>query len=870
MLYPPPPPHFCLVVLIIFVQVNMVDVHGAPVCSDTPNSGDWIFCEESGTSNLEIETDGVNIQTTDNAAIGVRGRHKGTGVNAITVLNSKIMTAGALTDGVYARHEGNGKIEVNLRSTSIVTKGRNAQGVFGDRLKSGDIEIDVRDTTIATESIAVNSRGRTTAHGIWGWMRDGTGNIDIKVQGGSIKTAGVDSNTILALHQGNGNIGIDVRGGTFETAGQVSHSVVGQHRGDGNVEINMRGATVITAGLQAYGILGWQLGRQQKNGDVRIDVRDTAVTTKSIAVGTNGSTLAHGIFGVVSGASNTGSLTIKAQGGSIKTSGISSHGIYGSHQGSGDLDITIGEDQSVSTTGSNAHGIRVYHSGSASARRIAVRTSGKVDARGAGSSGVRVGSVSAEGAVVGAAALNSVGLRQQTVIVNGRVYGGSGEDASGIFLAGGGRVAIGSRGSVGAASGIAILATGDVPPPNPNPDNLQPVKPRLRVDLNLANRRLAEVVGDNWIINDGGGTTIYMNGVKLHDADTGITGLSAPKGARNIRIRAEGVKVTDRTTDGSRMITDPVAGIVADRDFSARDIIEEYAPRAAVYEALPGFLLRLDAEIQDERIAWTDSQAWVRVAGGKGSYTPDRASVGAQFDFKRYSVETGFDIPLSENAEGSISVRTVQGSADVTASTGGGKIDAKGFGVASGIAVTLPGAWYARGRFSLTDYALDTKSSALGRLKTNIGALSRFVELEIGKRIELSEKMKLTPFARVTHSNLGIDAFTDSVNARVSLGDGSRLTSGLGIVAETVRTVRNGKLSLRGSLGVEQTVNGTRTSVEVSRESLSSRSDRMRPILSLGGLYLWDRFSLEAALSASGPGTDDTQYTGKAKFGIKF
>ncbi len=845
----------------------MADVQGALVCSNTPSLGDYIFCEERGTSNLEIEIDGVTIETTANNEIGVRGRHHGTGVNAITVLNSKIMTAGERTDGIYARHNGNGKIEVNLRGTSIVTKGRNAQGVFGDHTKSGDIEIDVRDTTIATESIAVNSGGRTTAHGIWGWMRDGsTGNIDIKTQGGSIKTAGVDSNTILALHQGNGNIGIDVRGGTFETAGRVSHSVVGQHRGDGNVEINMRGATVITAGLQVYGILGWQ----QKNGDVRIDVRDTAVTTKSIAVGRNGTTSAHGIFGVVSGQSNTGSLTINAQGGSIKTSGISSHGIYGLHQGSGDIDITIGEDQSVSTTGSNAHGIRVYHSGSASARRIAVRTSGKVDARGTGSSGVRVGSVSAEGAVVGAAALDSARLRQQTVIVNGRVYGGSGENAAGIFLAGGGRVAIGSRGSVGAASGIAILATGDVPPPNPNPDNVLPVKPRLRVDLNLAGHSLAEVIGDNWIVNDGGGTTIYIDNVKLHDADTGITGFSAPKGARNVRIRAEGVKVTDRTTDGSWVITDPVAGIVADRDFSARDIIEEYAPRAAVYEVLPGFLLRLDAEIQDERVAWTDSQAWVRVAGGKGSYTPDRASVGAQFDFKRYSVETGFDIPLSENAEGSISVRTVHGSADVTASTGGGKIDAKGFGVASGIAATLPGAWYARGRFSLTDYALDTKSSALGRLKTNIGALSRFVELEIGKRIELSEKMKLTPFARVTHSNLGMDAFTDSVNARVSLGDSSRFTSGLGIVAETVRTVRNGKLSLRGSLGVEQTVNGTRTSVEVSRESLSSVSDRTRPILSLGGLYLWDRFSLEAALSASGPGTDDTQYTGKAKFGIKF
>ena len=54
--------------------------------------------------------------------------------------------------------------------------------------------------------------------------------------------------------------------------------------------------------------------------------------------------------------------------------------------------------------------------------------------------------------------------------MNGRVSG----DGAGVFLAGGGQVAIGSGGSIRAASGIAILATGDTPV-----DGSDPVKPKL-------------------------------------------------------------------------------------------------------------------------------------------------------------------------------------------------------------------------------------------------------------------------------------------------------------------------------------------------------------------------------------------------------
>lgn len=115
-----------------------------------------------------------------------------------------------------------------------------------------------------------------------------------------------------------------------------------------------------------------------------------------------------------------------------------------------------------------------------------------------------------------------------------------------------------------------------------------------------------------------------------------------------------------------------------------------------------------------------------------------------------------------------------------------------------------------------------------------------------------------------------MDAFTDSVDARVSLGDMSRLTGGLGVAAETVRTMEDGILSLRGSLDVERVFSGARTNVEVSGERLSSRSAGTRLMLGLGGTWRRDRFSLTADLSTAGLGSGDTQHSGRLTLGIEF
>ena len=438
------------------------------------------------------------------------------------------------------------------------------------------------------------------------------------------------------------------------------------------------------------------------------------------------------------------------------------------------------------------------------------------------------------------------GYRRQTVTVNGAVMGGTGAGA-GVWLAGGGRVVIGPKGSVGAASGIAILATGDTPV-----ENGEPLKPRLHVSMNLDGRRVAEVLGDDWIVNDGGETTIVVNNVKLHDGAAGVTGLTAPNGARDVLIiQAEGVTV-DRST-GAWVVSQRAAGVIADRDFSADDftessepetpeeptekpktpgrIIEVYAPRAAVYEALPGLLLGLTGGGRDgarlsggrrrygsdqrsaydfkriaadyeslpgvfrlggsagERLRLGGSPVWVRLSGGKGSYKSGEASVGAAYDFRRLAAEAGVDVafPWNKDITGTVSVRHVQASAEVSSPTGGGDVDAKGFGAGLGVSWGGASGYYVDGRLSVTGYKLDLSSDKRGRLKGDVGALAHSLSLEAGRRIALGTRMSLTPRARLVRSGVSMDRFTDAVNSRVKLTDPKQLKGVVGLAAETGR-----------------------------------------------------------------------------------
>ena len=1004
------------------IDIDVVDF-------DITTTGDsirGIYVDHRGAGKIIIKVQGGTINTTGYYAEGVNGEHfSGAGDVIITLIDSTIITSGESAEGVEGAHEGTGNITIDLTNPDITTGGPYAHGVFGHQRgvssepNVGNIDIDARGGTITTTGdssdgiyayrqdnasdggIDIDARNITidvTGDGVSGLDESrGSGDIIITLNNAIITTSDVSAVGVYGANQGTGNITINLTGATIDALGAYALGVYAHQQlgttspgdiknikitaantaitsdgtgilgrrealGEGVIDIDVNGGSITTKGLLSHGVRGFH----ESTGDITIDLKGgVTIITESVDLDPDyDDTFSHGIYGDHRGGfGEMNDIDIDVNGGSITTRGVNSYGIYARNRTAGD--ITINTSATVITEGAGGHG--VYTELDEGEGEISVSVGGgSVTASGMDSSGVKVGYVNASGLPERVADHddNADGYRRQTVTVNGDVFGGTG-DAAGVFLAGGGRVVIGPRGSVGADSGIAILATGATPGFSG--------EPKLRVDMNPGGRQVAEVIGDDWIINDGGETTIAVNGVVLHEGASGVTGRTARNGAWNVTMRDEGVTVTDRADPDpvNWTITAPAAGVIADRDFStedfnearrppppptcpegqvgtppdcmtpqnlvfggsgdavagflagggqvvkqvfgglvdaaavflagggqvagepaasviagrafsaevfieapdSRNLHEVYAPRAAVYEALPGFLLRLNGGgPEGERLRSPGSPVWAKLSGGRGSYESERASVGAEYDFNRFTAQVGLDVGMGEHFTGSISVRHVTGSAEVSAPTGGGDIEAKGIGVSLGASWKGAGGYYANGSLSLTDYDMELASGdrSVGTLQKDAAARGNSLGIEAGRRIKMNGKMNLTPRAWMTRSEVSIDKFTDSTGAHFSLDDAMRLTGGVGVVAETARTWDGGSFSLRGSLDLEQKIDDVETAVDVSGERLESKSTKTRFLFGLGGVYRKGRFSVSGEVSVGGLGSDDAEYAGRVTLGMRF
>ena len=732
--------------------------------------------------------------------------------------------------------------------------------------ESGNIRITVKDAAVETTydhtGFAPNNYGVSAANDV-----NGAGHTTVTLQNTAITTEG--HGVIATRDQGPGDIRISAVDGRIVTKGAGAFGI--------NAE-NYRFTSNGTFGSIADAV-----------GDITIDARNLEIETQSTELVTSGLyTLSPGIYALHRG---MGDIDIDAQGGSVMTKGVFSYGIYGIHRGDGDITIDTRDGHTITTTGENGHGIVAYHFGTEDTRSIDITVGGDITAGGTNAQGVRVGAVSS-GQAARAAAFKD-GYRLQTVRVNGSVT----SNAEGVFLAGGGRVVIGPQGSITSASGIAILATGDTPVAGGDP-----LKPTLYVDMNLDGRRVANVIGDDWIINDGGETTILVNDVKLHDGKYGVVpGAVAMNGAWNVRMREEGVTV-DYTMDpdpANWAMIEPAADVITDRDFSTEDFIaacppgqvgtppnctepepeqpmfmEEYAPRAAVYEALPDFLLRLTGPDAGRKCRPAPATpVWVRFAAGQGTYeaAAKQSTTGATYNLKRFEAEGGLRASFNKKVTGWVSVRHVRGTADVDSSTGGGEIDVRGLGSSVGGAWQSATGAYAVGCFSYMAYNVDFASHQRGLLKAGADGRTYTLDVEAGRRFALGKQWQLTPRVWVTGSRVSVDQFTDAVNTRVSFADADRILTGLGVVADTTRPWGEGELALRGSVDFERIVKGAKTGAQISGEPLSAVATENSLLFGLNAVYRQGRFTVGAELAARQEvGSTDSEYASFLNVGISF
>ena len=546
-----------VVLLLVTLGADQVQATD-PVCRDTPASDERVYCEEdaASTTNIDINLDGVTTDTTADREQGAAGVHYGTGDITIDVEDSSFTTRGDLGQGVYGWQAGTGNIDIDVRNITAHTHGLEANGVYAWKtVGNGNINIDVTGSMITTEGgrsygiigqqdqsgyVDINVFDGTTvltkgegSHAVFGWhwaVITQQDNIDINVQDSSITTEGLNSNGIYGFHEkGKGDIDIFVQGGSTTTQGNLSPGIYAWHQLNdvvaaqtGDIDIDVNGGSITTKGFESHGIRG----SHESTGDITIDLKGGVdIITESVARDpTYDETFSHGIYGDHRGTVADGNnIDINVQGGTIETRGVISHGIYARSRTESNIDINTSAD--ITTVGSGSHGVYAESYGLGGEVNISVE-GGSVTASGADASGVRVGRIRND-VVQRSAQVGEDGYRDQTVTVNGRVMGND----AGVYLAGGGRVVIGPRGSIASESGIAILATGDTPAVDPMDPAIQP---KLWVDLNLGGRRVAQALGDNWIINDGGETTIAVNRTVLHDGGTGVTGNTARNGAWNV------------------------------------------------------------------------------------------------------------------------------------------------------------------------------------------------------------------------------------------------------------------------------------------------------------------------------------------------
>ena len=819
------------------------DAHAADVCNNSPAQGDRIVCRKAGvtsTGNIDIDVSGIDIDTTADEG------HQGTNDGG---------------HGIILIHEGSGNIDLNIAGTTtggtttpstIDTTGDNAQGIVLwhhdqnlNNGRAGNVTVTLSDTEINT-----SGSGNIGQLGIWA-RNSGNGDLTANLNPGvTISTNGNNSTGIRLLgdnfvaNQDNDVI-LNARGITVTTqgGGSLSNAIWAERQGGrGDVRLDVRDSTLSTTGDGTYGIRANSGGGSNNVGDIDIDLEGGRITTNGY--------LAHGIYAHRQNEPNTpgtptGNIEIRTRNHAIETTGTAlyptpsvldgnySYGMLVSHESDGNIIVDLEEGSSVTTHGKNSHGIVTYHYGDQDSRSMDVTVSGSITTNGEAAQGVRMGT----GGPARMAGLDSQGYRRQTATVNGSIT----STGEGVYLANGGRVIIGPEGRIRSGSGTAILATGTVPAANSDPA----IPPKLRVDFNLDGRqRVADAIGDDRIVNDGGETTIAVNGTVLHDGSTGVTGATAVNGVWDVTMLADGLTV------GSFSVSDFDEEVVRTGppgpEPDQPSMLEEYAPRAALYESLPGLLLRLDAGAPVRR---PEEPAWAQVGYGVGRGEADHSETGASYDFDRIEAAAGISRAWGDNLGGSLWLRRLQSEVKVDMPKGSGELELHGVG--AGMQANWHGAdgLYASGELSWTDFDVDAVSEK-GQLAKDVGAELWQARLEAGYLMARGGGLTLRPRAWAWHAEADVDGFTDAVGAQVSGADESRTAAGLGLRAE----LEGSESSLYGSVDVESVFAGEETTVRVSGQDLDSESEKTRVWIGMGGQQQGKRVTLRGGLRLGDPG----------------
>ena len=708
-------------------------------------------------------------------------------------------------------------INIILNGGRFTTSLPNKQVIYGVHQGTGEIIIKPNEVTITSSG--------GSSYGVYG-RHEGTGNINIETSGSSITTSGDYAPGIFGIHdntESTDNINIKTSGGSIITLGTGADGIVGQHNGTGNINIETSGGSITTKNNEANGIFGVRYS----TGNVRISSNNGSITTEG--------TFASGIRG---GHASTGDINIETSGGSITTSGNIGIGIYGrvlNNENDGDLNIIIKDGHTITTDGDNAHGIYLLNNGKGSSHAT-VGEDSIINANGVDAHGIRFGGISSDdGSIINTPPVGDDGYRQQSVRINGKVMGGTGNGA-GVFMTGGGRVTIGPEGVLGALSGIAIHASG-----SDLDDEGTPMPPKLYVNIESTNGKPWERLQGR-IINDNGETILEVNEVVLFDEsrlDEGSLDAWALDGLYEVQFNPEG-------------------------DFSEFDFSDEenwlslYHPIVGVYEALPGAVRRIDAV--PCRVA-TD-QHFIGLCGGRGKYLPAQTEAGMSYTYDQRALHAHMMVPLTERFSGWAGIRKVSGEAKITMAAGPGNLKVQGLGLYGGLQLVGDNEFYGQADFTGSRYDLELSAQGgSGPASSTTEGEALAIGIEAGRHFTLNDRTQLTGRGWLNRSEVSVEPFEDALTGRPVSAEDSQAKLGLGVLVERNIELAHetNHLVLRGGLGLEKIISAD-SHATVGEDSFQTVAKENRILLDLGGVFHRGATEIHGDVYAHGLGSDDTAF----------
>ncbi len=395
----------------------------------------------------------------------------------------------------------------------------------------------------------------------------------------------------------------------------------------------------------------------------------------------------------------------------------------------------------------------------------------------------------------GAGVVSDGSRADQTVVVNGKLIS-TGVGGAGIFLSGGGRVEVGPKGSIAAASGIIIQTDGD---------SIVILELTLDQDEDIftGGRRIQGRI----IASDGSQVTINI-----------------PSGMPIVFKKGEG-KNEFRREEGLRafVIADTAEGIA---------IFSGISQQAKVYEALPSMLLGINSlpRYQARANAFRSKHKWwVSSSIQTGSHKPSDSTSSIKYGYSWTGVRGGRDFELANGDLVGINLHHHIGKSDVNA---GGDIEATATGIGTSYTKKISDIYLDMG-IAATTYDVDVSSKAKGSLASGVSAASYTVQFEVGGERKISEKL-VQLNAGAAHTKIDADNFTDKNDQRITSISGTRTVGYAGARIEKP----HGAGKLFGMLNVEADL-GSKSSVEIPDVKLKSKDKGLK--VRIGGGKTWLR-----------------------------